>query len=188
MATSNVFSRDEAKIFFTDATLWSCNCGSPRYINKYFNTYSTIICECGHELTLDEFYTVKLKYRSAIMEKENEPYIDKFRRQADTQSEKYDQGKPQADLLLGFSRALMEVTKLLTFGARKYEPHGWTGVEEGEDRYTAALIRHLLQETWEAKDVDSNINHDVAVAWNALARLDLRLRREEKDAQTKDNT
>jgi len=47
-------------------------------------------------------------------------------------------------------------------------------VPEGYQRYTAALMRHLFTEPGEV-DCDSDIPHDVAVAANALFRLQLRL-------------
>lgn len=34
-------------------------------------------------------------------------------------------------------------TKVLTFGAKKYKPNNWRLVEDGVNRYYAALIRHL---------------------------------------------
>jgi len=98
---------------------------------------------------------------------------------------KFDQGKAQADLLLGFARALEAIADLLTFGAEKYTRDGWTAVPNAEQRYKAALMRHLLQSGYEDIDSDSSRPHDVAVAWNALATLELRLRREANDAEVK---
>lgn len=89
---------------------------------------------------------------------------------------KDDQDKPIAGALLDFSRALTEISKLATFGAKKYKRSSWIEVNNGQERYTDAMLRHLLKEVIESKDPETEIEHDVAVAWNALARLELRLR------------
>jgi hypothetical protein len=54
---------------------------------------------------------------------------------------KYDQDKIRYDL---YPLAAYEgCTKVLTFGAKKYAPNGWKSVPDAENRYYAALIRHL---------------------------------------------
>jgi hypothetical protein len=78
-----------------------------------------------------------------------------------------------------FGKALTAVAEIGTFGARKYTRGGWQYVEGGRDRYTAALLRHLLKENYESTDPDSGLLHAAHAAWNALARLDLILREEE---------
>ena len=91
---------------------------------------------------------------------------------------KYDAGKPRAGLVLGgFSLALLEVSKVGTFGAEKYTDDGWTSVPNGRSRYTDAMLRHILQDlSGEEVDAESGIAHDAHAAWNALARLELKLR------------
>lgn len=71
---------------------------------------------------------------------------------------KDDQGKPRMELL-PFG-ALLDVAKVLTFGAGKYGPDDWKAVENGEARYTGALLRHLA--AWrEGEDLDpeSGLRH-----------------------------
>jgi hypothetical protein len=93
---------------------------------------------------------------------------------------KCDHGKRRADLLLGFSRALEAVADVLTHGAAKYSPNSWKSVPDGVERYTAAMLRHLLAEgRGEERDPDSGLRHAAQVAWNALARLELMLQEEE---------
>lgn len=96
-----------------------------------------------------------------------------------TPGAKLDAGKNRLGLILyGFPRALEAVGHLSTFGAKKYSPHGWRAVPDGFERYTDALLRHLLAEgRGELLDRDSNLSHAAAVAWNALARLELCLSR-----------
>ena len=95
---------------------------------------------------------------------------------------KLDAGKPLAALVLGdFARALLAVSEVGTFGARKYTASGWIEVPNGIPRYDDALMRHWLREhAGETNDQDSGLLHAAHLAWNALARLELILREEEK--------
>ena len=89
---------------------------------------------------------------------------------------KLDQGKILAGIILQFSRAIWAVLQVATFGANKYTRGGWQSVENGQERYTDAMFRHLLKEQQEDVDPDSGLPHEFHVAWNALARLELKLR------------
>lgn len=93
---------------------------------------------------------------------------------------KLDAGKCRLGLVLnGFAGALYEVGEVGTYGARKYSDNGWSQVPQGVERYTDAMYRHLLMEaTGELLDPDTNLHHAAHAAWNALARLDLMLRKE----------
>ena len=95
---------------------------------------------------------------------------------------KLDAGKLRAGLVLGgFARALREVSAVGTYGANKYTPNGWVQVPNGVERYTDAMHRHLLSEaSGEARDPDTEILHAAHAAWNALARLDLMIRKSEE--------
>lgn len=85
---------------------------------------------------------------------------------------KYDGGKPRVgEMLQDFALPLLEVTKAWEYGASKYEKRNWRKVENGKDRYTNALLRHLLAEEERLVDDESNLLHATHVAWNALARL-----------------
>lgn len=88
---------------------------------------------------------------------------------------KLDAGKIQAALVLGgFAKALEEVSKVGTFGAKKYSPNGWKSVEDGVNRYSDAMMRHwLAHQSGELIDADSGLSHLSQVAWNALAVLQL---------------
>jgi len=91
---------------------------------------------------------------------------------------KLDEGKPIAGVLGDFSLALMEVAKVGTFGAKKYSRGGWQYVKNGHERYTDAMWRHLLEERHNVTDKDSGCRVAAQVAWNALARLELEIRKE----------
>jgi hypothetical protein len=94
---------------------------------------------------------------------------------------KTDEGKPQASLLLLFGKALRAVARVGTFGAIKYTRGGWQSVPDGINRYTDALLRHLLEENYEEYDRDLPVLHAAQVAWNALARLELIIREKENE-------
>jgi len=91
---------------------------------------------------------------------------------------KLDAGKVRLGLVLGaFSNALVEVGKVGTYGAQKYTDNGWLDVPKGKARYTDALLRHIFTEANESHDPDTNLHHAAHAAWNALARLELILRK-----------
>jgi hypothetical protein len=96
---------------------------------------------------------------------------------------KLDAGKNRCGLVInGFSRALWQVARVGTFGAAKYTPNGWVEVENGVERYTDAMHRHLLDEAQgQDFDSDSTLLHAAHAAWNALARLELMLRERADD-------
>lgn len=55
---------------------------------------------------------------------------------------------------------VLGVSEVLTFGAKKYTPGGWLFVENGKERYTDALLRHLyLHLSGEKTDKESNLSH-----------------------------
>ncbi len=93
---------------------------------------------------------------------------------------KLDAGKVFAGVIGDFGMALLAVADVGTFGAKKYTRHGWEVVPDGRARYTDAMWRHLLKEGQEPTDVDSGLLHEAHMAWNALARLELRLRESRK--------
>lgn len=91
---------------------------------------------------------------------------------------KYDGGKSPIfrGALDYFPRALAAVADVSAFGASKYAWKGWQDVEGGFERYSDALVRHLTAPaTGEYFDSDSGLLHEAHAAWNALARLELRL-------------
>lgn len=60
---------------------------------------------------------------------------------ATTGGRKFDAGKSQYGLLPAY--ALEENVKVLTIGAKKYEPDNWKRVPDGPRRYFDAAQRHL---------------------------------------------
>lgn len=89
---------------------------------------------------------------------------------------KLDLGKPMMDLTLdGFSRALLAVAQVSTYGAKKYSPNGWKAVPNGKQRYRSAGDRHRLFRGHEVLDPESKLTHLAHEAWNRLAELELYL-------------
>lgn len=94
---------------------------------------------------------------------------------------KLDLGKPCVwrGCLSYFPRSLTSIARVSTIGARKYAWKGWESVPDGFARYSDALARHFLAESWEEVDKDTDCLHAEQVAWNACARLELLLKEKE---------
>ena len=95
---------------------------------------------------------------------------------------KLDSHKPKVDLMLsGFSRALLAVAEVTTYGANKYAPKGWEKVKDPIARFSQAKARHMMQGYTEKYDQESNLRHAAHEAWNALAVLEFIIRGEEDE-------
>lgn len=71
---------------------------------------------------------------------------------------KLDQGKPDVSLIE--PEWLLEVSKVLTFGAEKYSKDNWKLVDDARDRYLSAAYRHLLAyHGGELVDSESGLSH-----------------------------
>lgn len=86
--------------------------------------------------------------------------------------EKFDSEKDRWDLL-PFT-ATKKVVKVLTFGARKYEPDNWRIVPDWRRRYLAAAMRHLVAyQEGEDLDTESGMPHLAHAACCVLFMLEL---------------
>ena len=95
---------------------------------------------------------------------------------------KLDAGKPCVwrGAIDYFPGAIRAVATVSTFGATKYSWNGWSTVPQGFERYSDAMVRHLIAESAEGPyDNDSGLLHAAHVAWGALARLEFLLREKE---------
>ncbi len=92
---------------------------------------------------------------------------------------KADKNKVRMHLITGgMARAITEVAKVGTFGANKYSDGGWVFVPDGFRRYEDAQQRHAAaRHMGEDNDQESGLLHLAHEAWNALAKLDLALRK-----------
>lgn len=65
-----------------------------------------------------------------------------------------------------------DIVEVYTFGAKKYGPHTWRGLDDGFERYKAALLRHMVSfEKGEELDEESGLPALAHMAWNAIAML-----------------
>lgn len=83
---------------------------------------------------------------------------------------KNDKDKNRLDLIE--PQFIEGVGEVLTFGANKYEPNNWQNVENAEDRYYAAALRHLM--AWrkgETVDEESGLSHLKHAATNLMFLL-----------------
>jgi hypothetical protein len=71
---------------------------------------------------------------------------------------KYDGDKPKWELLP--LSLINETVKVLTMGAKKYGPNNWQKVENADERYYAALMRHIVAyREGESIDPESGLSH-----------------------------
>jgi hypothetical protein len=91
---------------------------------------------------------------------------------------KFDSEKPNLDLVIGdFANALFDVGRVGTFGANKYSPSNWLIVENAQERYASAMLRHYLAHKQGGfRDEESGLLHLSHMVWNALAVLELEIR------------
>ena len=71
---------------------------------------------------------------------------------------KDDADKPPVGLLP--ARSLLEIAKVLAFGAKKYSPDNWKVVPNAKQRYLDAALRHLFAYMdGEELDPESGLSH-----------------------------
>lgn len=99
---------------------------------------------------------------------------------------KYDKDKLRlSEMIIDFQEPMKELCKVWEFGANKYGKSNWKYVQNGVDRYSNALIRHLLAEDENLHDNESSLLHASHIAFNALARLYFILKNNENNLTKK---
>jgi hypothetical protein len=89
-----------------------------------------------------------------------------------TPGRKDDSGKPRWSLVPWKGMAL--VLEVLEGGARKYSPDNWRRVQDKEERYREAFLRHALDfAKGEWSDKESHLPHLAHAVCNALFLLEL---------------
>lgn len=98
---------------------------------------------------------------------------------------KYDSDKPQMYLLP--PRALLEVGRVLTFGATKYAPDNWRKVPDLQNRYTSAALRHIFAEmSGEEFDKETDLFHEAHAICCLLFKLEDKLMEFQDYGESKD--
>jgi hypothetical protein len=76
-----------------------------------------------------------------------------------------------------FPNAIEAVASISDYGAKQYSWGGWLSVPDGINRYSDAMMRHVVKEKTEGDfDRKTGLFHAAQVAWNAMARLELMIR------------
>ena len=87
---------------------------------------------------------------------------------------KYDSAKPRMNLLP--PKAIMEVAKVLTFGAEKYDAENWRKLDDLQNRYTAGALRHIFAHMdGEQLDPETNLSHLAHALCCLLFKLEIEL-------------
>lgn len=77
---------------------------------------------------------------------------------------------------------LEEIAKVLTKGAEKYAPNNWKNLQNGYERYKAAMLRHLCEvEKGNIYDEDTGCMHAAQIAVNAIFMLHFKIKERDKD-------
>ena len=87
---------------------------------------------------------------------------------------KYDSEKPKMNLLP--PKAIVEISKVLTFGAAKYDAENWRKLDDQQNRYTAGALRHIFAHMdGEQLDPETNLSHLAHALCCLLFKLEIEL-------------
>ena len=98
---------------------------------------------------------------------------------------KYDGGKAKLHLLP--PKSILEVGKVLTYGSEKYDAENWRKVDDLQNRYTSAALRHIFAHI-EGEDVDeeTGLSHLAHAMCCLLFKLEDELIGESKEERTRE--
>ena len=87
---------------------------------------------------------------------------------------KFDSEKPKMYLLP--PKAIIEVAKVLTFGAAKYDEDNWRYLEDAQNRYSGGALRHIFSHLdGELQDPETNLSHIAHAICCLMFKLELEL-------------
>ena len=87
---------------------------------------------------------------------------------------KFDSTKPKMYLLP--PKATIEVSKVLTFGAEKYDEENWRQLENAQNRYSGGALRHIFAHLdGELKDEETDCSHLAHAICCLMFKLELEL-------------
>lgn len=97
-----------------------------------------------------------------------------------SEGKKYDGEKPRMHLLP--PKSMVEVAKVLTFGAEKYDEHNWRKLENLQNRYTSGALRHIFAHNdSELLDEESGLSHLAHAICCLLFKLEIELENAENE-------
>ncbi len=97
-----------------------------------------------------------------------------------SEGRKFDGSKPKMYLLP--PKAIVEVSKVLTFGAEKYDEENWRKLDNLQNRYTGGALRHLFAHMdGEEKDPETNYSHLAHAICCLLFKLEIELEKDSKE-------
>lgn len=92
---------------------------------------------------------------------------------------KFDNTKPKMYLLP--PKSMLEISKVLTFGAEKYDEDNWRHLDNLQNRYSGGALRHIFSHLdGELKDDETNYSHLAHAICCLLFKLEIEL---EKDSE-----
>lgn len=98
---------------------------------------------------------------------------------------KYDREKPQMHLLP--PKATIEVSKVLTFGANKYDADNWKKLDDLQNRYSSAALRHIFADLdGEDLDDESTFYHLAHAICCLLFKLEDKLEKKRKKERARE--
>ena len=101
-----------------------------------------------------------------------------------TPGKKFDSEKPMLYLLP--PKSINEVGKVLTYGAQKYDPENWRKVDDLQNRYTSAALRHIFAHMeGEEDDKETGLSHLAHAMCCLLFKLEDKLIGESKEERTR---
>ena len=99
---------------------------------------------------------------------------------------KYDNEKPRMELLP--PKAIVEVAKVLTFGATKYSPENWKLLENLQTRYSGATLRHIFSiMDGEELDPETGYYHEAHAICCLLFKLEAKLEARSKEERLRES-
>ena len=87
---------------------------------------------------------------------------------------KFDSEKPKMYLLP--PKATVEVARVLTFGAAKYDEENWRKLDNAQNRYSGGALRHIFSHLdGELEDPETNCSHLAHAICCLMFKLELEL-------------
>ncbi len=102
------------------------------------------------------------------------------------EGKKFDSEKPKMYLLP--PKSMVEISKVLTFGAQKYDEDNWRKLDNLQSRYSGGALRHIFAHLdGELKDEETNYSHLAHAICCLLFKLEIELEKESKKERPRES-